>query len=252
MGKSQPLFLSLDIQLRGVTTRQEIQQHLTALADVYSTHWTHHPSHSGAEFVKILTRAPTLHQFDIDDRAGDGDLLGPLTDEHAGGWVAALSAGYDDPDPAGGVAGGNPDDPMHPSGFTARIMETLLWRGREEGDPRTIWECAYPMAQVPIPARDPRMRAGMGRLGGEFGGRRMVLSYERGFRSAPVRVTAEMTARLRMAGHEVPPPQVQVQARERGDQARGAARRAGPVEAGGEMQEGVAHEPPAEPPGAGA
>lgn len=209
----QPLFLALDIHLSGPTTRQQIQHHLTSLADVYTPHWTHHISVPGANFIHILTPAPAFHQFDILDRAGDGDFLGPLTSEHAGGWIATLSAGYDDPDPLEGLAGGDPDDPMHHHGFTARISETLLWRGREEGDPRPIWEHVYPMRHVPVPAADPEGEDAP-RWVDEFAGEFRLMQYEQRLRR-PRRLTEETAARLRVAGYEVPPVPVQAQVQNR-------------------------------------
>lgn len=228
--------------MSGITTRQQIQQYITALADVYTTHWTHHPSAAGANFTRILARAPALHQFDIQDRAGDGDFLGPLTSEHAGGWIASLSAGYDDPNPIDGLAGGNPHDPMHHDGFTARISETLLRRAREEGEPRPVWEHVYPMRNVPVPAVDPAVEQG-GRWMEELQGEMMLMQYQRRLR-APQRMTEEVAARLRVAGYEVPP----VEARAPAGVGLGGRGAVGAV-AAGVVAPGEATEDAAVPPG---
>lgn len=174
--------------MTGVSTRQDIERHLTALADACSTHWTHRISDRQTAFVKIESHAPTVHQRDVEYRAGDGAYLGSLTEDHRGGYIGELVTGFNDPDRLGGPVSGD-WNPMHSHGFTALLRETLLYQDREEWRKQVVSERDYPVAHVPIPSPTPRLLpAEISRLN---------------VWNQPGRITSELAARLRMAGHDV-------------------------------------------------
>jgi hypothetical protein len=197
----QPLFLAVEVELSGISTRQDVRRYATALAHVYGEHWSHRISDPNAAFAIIHAYAATCHQRDIDDRAGDGAFLGPLTEDYRGGYTAELLVGHDDPNPPPGQAGGNWNSFNRWHGFTIRIDETLRYKGLDDGHPHLVYEQAYPMENVPIPPVDPvRQAAPLPHLSAD------VLRDH--FMRQQRRISPEMSARLRVAGYDVPPDPV--------------------------------------------
>ncbi|KAI5452618.1 hypothetical protein NCC49_000367, partial [Naganishia albida] len=188
--EAQPLFLALEVELFGIFTRQYSRRYVIALADIYAQHWTHRISESHATFVSIGAYAPTLHQRDIDD-------LKPEDTEFCGGYHAELITGHDDPDPAIGPAGGDPDRFMFKHGFTARIQETRRHPDFAADLSQTVFEQAYPMARVPIPPVDA-VQETLPTANFPPGVLRHHLRYHQR------RTDPELSARLMAAGYDVP------------------------------------------------
>lgn len=154
-------------------------------------------------FVELHAFAPSIHQRDIDERTGEAAVAEPLTEDHRGGYCAQLITGHDDPNPAPGRAGGDLNHFNLWHGFTARIDETLRYKGEEDGHPQLISDVAFPMTHIPIPPVDPvREQPTIGRLPPD-----MLRDH---FRYQQRRITPVLSARLRAAGHDVPPDPVPV------------------------------------------
>lgn len=161
---AQPLSLAIEVYLSGISSRQEVERHLTALADAYTPHWVHRINNPGKTFVKIQSNAPAIHRRDVDDRP---DYLQPLTEDHRGGYLGELVTGFNDPDHPLGGAARHRWNPMHTHGFTARMTETLLFQDKQQQEGQVISEHAYPVAHVPVLPADPHPEAPVFRLPAE-------------------------------------------------------------------------------------
>jgi hypothetical protein len=111
-----------------------MDSHILDLADAHSQHWIHRvgPARNSSIFLEVESKAPA-EELTV-------DFATSIAAQFCLGWNDATLREDDDP-----------DGPTHLSGFTASVFESN-GKGHGERRVRLIWERAYPMDRVRIPA----------------------------------------------------------------------------------------------------